>query len=711
MDDDEFDRVAQILFKNVTSLSSVGTAGTLIPITQDTRAVLCGDDSNNVIVVAIRFGNGRCLVFAHNGYLSIFFPNNTTHHDFVKNCRQWLSGGEDAEFESIDEIESMDSVKNNGTILVWNGNNDKNETFIDDLANNRTFIQEGGALVCATTAWGWLQNNEDKCLSDFPFSCFCASLGVKVTDKCACTPDLIPFKDEMIQFKNVYNVIEALTNEPSNKEYMAIVGSTIKELDNMLPDSLIETLRDMVLNAESNVIPTKTSPITDPSCRQQSIGLCGVLCGLCDTKAPGINEFPGDFDDTPSMETDVMVNIQSNNNEWYCTGMFKLVKIIKEYKDNEVPPSAGTTIQIDVSEQAGARGWSARIGCHDDDLRECDELRRWHCISICKPLSGSSIKMSSAFGGLLFLESPAGKSNSISVNLQNVVLTPTYDLMDSNREERWEDLRVRAQGLWTDIAGQYIAFNLPSKSVCHLNSAQLDRALNFWDSVVLAHHELLGTTPTYRERIVCDEQISFGYMHSGYPIVTHMDVIDSNPEYFLLDSDNLEKNGYWALFHELGHNMERDWWSNYGGEVTVNIFSLHAMDVVCQLSPWIHSWLEYQMEDATECIKKGTPFDTWQTKPGVALFVYAQLAREFGWNSYKAVFRQYEQTKPTLNNDQEKIDHWITTFSHQVNYNLVPLFKFWGFPISQSTIDNLQDLPVKEISDELIEIAPERYEV
>jgi hypothetical protein len=123
--------------------------------------------------------------------------------------------------------------------------------------------------------------------------------------------------------------------------------------------------------------------------------------------------------------------------------------------------------------------------------------------------------MSSAFGGLLFLQSPNGESNSITINLHHVVLTPTYDITDPNRAELWEYKRLNASGLWADIAGRYIVFNLPSKSVTHLKSAQLDRALQFWDSIVLAHHDLRGTKPVKRERIVCDEQPSAGYMRKS----------------------------------------------------------------------------------------------------------------------------------------------------------------------------------------------------
>lgn len=76
----------------------------------------------------------------------------------------------------------------------------------------------------------------------------------------------------------------------------------------------------------------------------------------------------------------------------------------------------------------------------------------------------------------------------------------------------WERSQNEAEGLWADIAGHYIVFNLPSKSVLQLTSSQLDRALLFWDTAVWAQHNLRGTRPANRERIVTDIQPVVGYM-------------------------------------------------------------------------------------------------------------------------------------------------------------------------------------------------------
>jgi hypothetical protein len=140
MDDREFDQVAQILFNGVSSLERIGCPGTLIPLTNDTRAVLCGEDSNNVIIVATRFGLGRCLVFAHNGYPGIFLNIEEKYEQFVENCRQWLTRGYPAEFLSIDQARTMDEIATHGKILVWNGHQAKSDAFMNDLVKTRIFF-------------------------------------------------------------------------------------------------------------------------------------------------------------------------------------------------------------------------------------------------------------------------------------------------------------------------------------------------------------------------------------------------------------------------------------------------------------------------------------------------------------------------------------------------------------------------------------------
>lgn len=49
----------------------------------------------------------------------------------------------------------------------------------------------------------------------------------------------------------------------------------------------------------------------------------------------------------------------------------------------------------------------------------------------------------------------------------------------------------------------------------------------------------------------------------GYPIVTHLDICDPKSKAFIFNIETLEKEGSWGLFHELGHNRQRSWWSKF----------------------------------------------------------------------------------------------------------------------------------------------------
>lgn len=144
-------------------------------------------------------------------------------------------------------------------------------------------------MICATTAWGWLQLNGGKLLSDFPFARFCDYLGVKVTDNYSSCPDPIPFREELIRFKNVHHVVRDLVHDPTNVEHLAIIGSAVKELGDTLPGVPIETLQSIVMNASEEVVPMNTCPVRKKEHRQQSTGICGIMCGLPGLKAPGLS--------------------------------------------------------------------------------------------------------------------------------------------------------------------------------------------------------------------------------------------------------------------------------------------------------------------------------------------------------------------------------------------------------------------------------------
>ncbi|CAF3926159.1 unnamed protein product [Rotaria sp. Silwood1] len=178
--------------------------------------------------------------------------------------------------------------------------------------------------------------------------------------------------------------------------------------------------------------------------------------------------------------------------------------------------AAGVPFEIKIIEQTGNGTWCAQIGCHTDDLTKSTEYRRWPVISSRFDLprgTKESIKMFSPFGGLLYIVSPSHNDPaSITVQLSNVISTPTYDLNDEDRKNKWNSKAKEAKGLWADLAGKHMIISIPSASVRSVDVDTIESALELLDKMVLACHDLRGTQPEWREWLVVDEQISIGYM-------------------------------------------------------------------------------------------------------------------------------------------------------------------------------------------------------
>lgn len=100
--------------------------------------------------------------------------------------------------------------------------------------------------------------------------------------------------------------------------------------------------------------------------------------------------------------------------------------------------------------------------------------------------------------------------------------------------------------LWCLLITNYEVRNRPAASVSYaMSNLQLATCVRILTCAASAHGS--------RKPMILSD--------SGYPIVTHLDAFDPQAEGFLLNSRELEKKGAWGLFHEIGHNMHRDWWS------------------------------------------------------------------------------------------------------------------------------------------------------
>ena len=118
---------------------------------------------------------------------------------------------------------------------------------------------------------------------------------------------------------------------------------------------------------------------------------------------------------------------------------------------------AGVTLLINSKSGSDINDWSILVGCHSDDLSNCDKLKRWPCVTVQKKLTFDLTLFSSPFGGLVYLVSPEN-GGKINITLSNIVESPYIDLTRSDTINDWSR-RKHADGIWAELAGQHIVFS------------------------------------------------------------------------------------------------------------------------------------------------------------------------------------------------------------------------------------------------------------
>lgn len=192
-------------------------------------------------------------------------------------------------------------------------------------------------------------------------------------------------------------------------------------------------------------------------------------------------------------------------------------------------------------------------------------------------------------------------------------------------------------------------------------------------------------------------------MHSGYPIMTYLDVVTpskTNPLAIQFDVKSLNSGGSWGHFHEVGHNLQKSWWTIDGtGEVTNNIFSLLGGWTCCKITVAENSWIKDKYRSTTLKLNqfisktKAETYAWYQSDPGAFLVQYALIQHYFGWEAYRKTFAAYEAPngpRPSVN--QDKIDIWVRELSKAVGKNLLAYYEVWRMPISDKGVADINAL-------------------
>ena len=689
---------------------------------------LFGDDAFPVLVggnrqimtpvlVGSRYGDGQVAIFGHSGLIGgNFFGSNAANKKLAVNLIKWLAD------KPLDEIQ-VAVIGEQSTVDFLNDQNIKADffrQFSDDIVSGKyhviifgaekfrddqiaaldTFVKNGGGLLSAATGWGWQMLNPTGDLkTTFAGNKLFAPMGVVWTGQFVDKPRTgYIAANRASKFLHPKAALDVVLKTPAdttltNADWSQIVA-TLELALGAIPEAQAASFAELHTLVDRQVVPTKQKPIVGAEQPLDRLAMLlqtqrymhsqnqkGLPEGLVIPKFEAAAEFPGDVP-TDAKRVSQTVEIDTITPDWHSTGLYA---------------APGDVITITIPENAAERNRNplrVRIGALTDRLWHLEKWERYPEISLEVQLTQPVTKLANPFGGHVYIVVPRNTpQETISVQIDGAVEAPYY-VFGKTTDEQWLQSRT-APGPWAELASDRVIITVPSHLVRELDNPK--ELMQFWNDVLDADAKLAGW-PQKRvrpERITADRQISAGWMHSGYPVMT-----PTQTEKMLVDLDRLKKEGEWGFFHEFGHNHQSsDWTFNGTGEVTVNLFSLYNYEKQCN-TPIEATRREMQPEvrkaAKAKYITEGADFNKWKSDPFLALGMYVELIEEFGWEPFCEVFAEYRELPQgeRPRNDDEKRDQWMCRFSKKVGKNLGPLFDQWGVPVSQAAKDSIADLPV-----------------
>jgi hypothetical protein len=703
---DEADR--QALLAGVRQVAAPGWPGTLTVYGDRAFAVVCGGVGGKLrspVVAASRLGKGRIVAFGHNGYFGRGSLDEGQTGQLMCNAVRWTAGRDSPRVgvRGADELAAF--IGEQGFTVVpldgagWAGRLGQVDVlcceptqFAGAEAAVRAFVETGGGLISAETGWGWMQITGKSLATDHPGAAVLGPAGLMWTDNGLDRTCDVGFQaDEsispLVHAGAALAAVEAYGRKERelSKDDLAQATWTLTHAARSLPPGdtlLLPRLKALEAANATSAVPQPDKPLglDQPLARLALTLQLQQIQNLspADTTAhPAAQFFPGAV---PAGAPRIARTVQVDTTvpAWHSTGLYA---------------APGELIEVSLPAAAAGKGLSVRIGCHTDGIWHLDRWQRAPEITRSFALSAATTEAASAFGGPVYIDVP-GDCNlgTVELEIRNAVAAP-YFVLGKTSPQDWRDRERDNPAPWAEMQCDGVIFSLPSDSLRKLDDPV--PVMEFWQSVLDADAALKGTALVRErpERYVNDVQISAGYMHSGYPIMTFLDVVP-----WEMDRAYLLEHGSWGHFHEMGHNHQSgDWTFDGTGEVTVNLFSLYCFDKVCGKVIGGHPAVtpESRAKMIGDYFSKPRDFNRWKSDPFLALSMYVQLEQAFGWEAYRHVFAQYntlpDGERPQT--DLDKRDQWMVRFSREVGRNLGPFFEAWGVPTSEAARASIADLP------------------
>uniref|UniRef100_A0A8I5UQ10 TRPM8 channel associated factor 2 n=1 Tax=Pongo abelii TaxID=9601 RepID=A0A8I5UQ10_PONAB len=614
------------------------------------------------------------------------------------------------------------------------------------------FVAEGGGLLIGGQAWWWASQNPGHCpLAGFPGNIILNCFGLSIlpqTLKAGCFPIPTP-KMRSYHFRKALSEFQAILNhengnlEKSCLAKLRVDGAAFLQIPaEGIPAyiSLHRLLRKMLQGSGLPAV-SRENPVASDSyeaavlslatelahsgtdCSQLAQGLGTWTCSSslypskhpitveinginpeshsvtqvgmqwcdlssCNLHLPGLSNSPLSASVAGTTGTchhawlifvflvEIEFHHNGNNDCWVSTGLYLL---------------EGQNAEVSLSEAAASAGLRVQIGCHTDDLTKARKLSRAPVVTHQCCMDRTERSVSCLWGGLLYIIVPKGSQlGPVSVTITGAVPAPYYKLGKTSLEE-WKRQMQENLAPWGELATDNIILTVPNTNLQALKDPE--PVLRLWDEMMQAVARLAAEPFPFRrpERIVADVQISAGWMHSGYPIMCHLESVKE-----IISETDMRSRGVWGPIHELGHNQQRHGWEfpPHTTEATCNLWSVYVHETVLGI-PRAQAHEALSPPERERRIKahlgKGAPLCDWNV--WTALETYLQLQEAFGWEPFTQLFAEYQTLSHLPKDNTGRMNLWVKKFSEKVKKNLVPFFEAWGWPIRKEVADSLASLP------------------
>ncbi|NWV67674.1 TCAF2 factor, partial [Malurus elegans] len=677
---------AEFLLRGVSELDLVtgGTPSTLL-LHGALSFPLCLDRSLRCFLAAARYGRGRLVVATHESQLC-----SPKLAKFLLNAVSWLDAGRKGPVGVDPKLQKLCSLLPQATqvsqlagdlsVYCCCSYSDR------DAEKIHAFVAEGGGLLVGGQAWYWASQNSGKAaVAEYPGNRILNRFGLSILGQsgpAAKHPPVGP--GEHYHFRRALLLFSTRVQERG--ELTEPLKGWLPRLTQDCAAFLRIPARDCPAYASLHRILTKVLrrsgiPQVSSSCPVKSNSKEAVLLCMATElsltmtdSAALVHKAAAEVCALP-----VTVEIDGTNpgkTAWRSTGLYL--------------PEGHTAVVTCPCLVVGA-GLKVQVGCHSDDLSQAKELKRAPVVIRTCDVACQKQSISCLWGGLIYIVVPAKSVlGNVPITVEGAVRAPFFKLGETC-ERQWEACIRHCPAPWAELAVENLILTVPSDSIRHMENPR--PLLTLWNKIMVAISKLAAIPAKFPrpERIVTDVQISCGWMHSGYPIMGHLESVKE-----MLDVNHMQTTGLWGPIHELGHNQQQQAWEfpPHTTEATCNLWSVYVHEEVLGIPRHqAHKALrpECREQRIKEYLKKGAQLKDWSV--WTALETYLQLQEGFGWDPFTHLFSDYQKMSSIPKDKASKMNLWAKKFSQQVNKNLVPFFTAWGWPIKKELSVELSSLP------------------